>query len=245
MFNSLNATDSQYENLADELAKIRIEVDELHEKLNEKKDELNYNTKAYQRQKSDIESSIQKEDLRLKQLRVDIKKQQDAIKKSVDYALRLEPVIATAIANLKDYINTSLPFKTTDRLKVVEDLESKVNGKLIAPGKALNRVWAIYEDEIRLTKENGIHRQTVKIGGEDKLVDVAKVGMLTYFYKSNDGVYGMVKRGIKGFDNVVIDDSDEQAKIDFLFDAYKKQIRAGYFETPHFINAIVDAKEVN
>jgi hypothetical protein len=232
---SLFAQESSYDTLAKELTQLRVEVDELHTKLNERKEELSYSIKTFARQKADIESSIAKEALKEKQLKKDMAKKQEEIQKSKEYAVRLKPIILKAVEGMKGYIKSSMPFKMSERMKSLEEIEQKVVDNLISPEKALNRIWSFYEDEFRLTKENGLHRQSVEIAGEKRLVDVAKVGMIAMFYRTSDGIYGMIKNVDGNFKNIPIEDSANQDKVDFIYDAYKKQIRAGYFNMPNIL----------
>lgn len=96
----------------------------------------------------------------------------------------------------------------------------------------------MYEDEIRLVRENGIHKDTVIINGKPYIVDVAKVGMMGMFFKTGDGKYGIVKKSEQGYKVVMLEKSEDKEKIDRLFDSFKKQIRTGYFILPSFVGEV-------
>ena len=108
-----------------------------------------------------------------------------------------------------------------------------VQAAQFTPERAANKLWAFYEDEIRLTKENGVFRQSININGEERLVDVARVGMVAMFFKTSDDAYGYVTRQNGDWAYVITEDSDEKEQIAGLFDAFKKQIRTGFFTIPN------------
>ena len=98
--------------------------------------------------------------------------------------------------------------------------------------RAVNRLWAFYEDEFRLTRDNSLSAQTIQIGDERVLADVAKVGSMVLYFRTADGRVGraMAAEGRWSFQPEA--NPVEQTRIRVLFDALGKQIRQGYFELP-------------
>ena len=94
-------------------------------------------------------------------------------------------------------------------------------------------MWAFYEDEFRLTRENGIHAQTISLEGAEVLADVAKVGSMMLFFRTADGRMGAARKaGAEWRFEVASDEADRQ-RIAAWFDSLTKQIRQGWFELPN------------
>lgn len=230
-FGSLHA--DSVTNLTEELIELRSEVEALHAELDEAKEELKSKMKSLAMQKSELEANIRREETRIKQLDDNINKQRALIAKKSEGSRKLVPMIVEAADLLEKEIKASLPFKKQERLNALEEIKTGVQTSQFTPEKAANKLWAFYEDEIRLTKENGIFRQTITLDGEDRLADVARVGMVAMFFKTSDDAYGYITRKNGDWEYAIAEDSNENEKIAGLFDAFKKQIRTGFFTIPN------------
>lgn len=231
VFGSLNA--DSVTNLTEELIELRSEVEALHGELDEEKDTFKSKMKSLAIQKSELEANIRREETRIKQLKDNINKQRKMIAKNSEGSRKLIPMIVSAAEMLEKEVKASLPFKKQDRLNALNEIVTGVQASQFTPEKAANKLWAFYEDEIRLTKENGIFRQSVNLNGEERLVDVARVGMVAMFFKTSDEAYGYVGRENGDWAYVITEESDERDQIAGLFDAFKKQIRTGFFSIPN------------
>jgi hypothetical protein len=144
----------------------------------------------------------------------------------------LKPVLLDAIDGLRRQIASGIPFKQAERLAEIDELKRQVEAGTLAPPRGANRLWAFYEDEFRITRETGLHQQTIRIGDEQLLADVAKVGSVMLLFKTDDDRVGSARRGPSGWSFEVATDEAEQTRIVALFDSLDKQIRQGYFELP-------------
>jgi len=142
--------------------------------------------------------------------------------------------LLTVLNDYKSHVQSGFPFKTQDRIKAIQDLENNLTNQLIDPNKAVSHAWSLIEDEIRLSKENGIYQQTIALDGENVLVDIAKLGTVFLLFQTRDNRGGMAKRLASGeWKFETVDSTDEVERIRVLFDSLKKQIRQGYFEIPN------------
>jgi hypothetical protein len=142
---------------------------------------------------------------------------------------------------MEDSLNSGIPFKYTERLSVIEEIQRKLLAKQITSQNAINRLWAFIEDEIRLTRENAIYSQTIELNGESLLVEIAKLGTVLMYFKTKDGEYGTVNRQENNRKNndwsyEVLTDPQQAQQVAELFDSLKKQIRQGYFTLPLTLN---------
>ncbi len=224
------------ENMAESLMKLRSQVEQLDTRISDEKDSYKANMKSLTMQKIELEAMVSREELKIKQIEKELTQIKIAVKNSSVNSQNLTPIVNKAIENLILYIKTSLPFKTNDRIEAVTTVQNQLNAGTITPQKALSIVYNAYADEMRMTKENGIFKQTIELNGKNKLVEVARLGTAMMFFKSpSDNVgYATNSNGVWSYKEEL--NQEKQTQILNLFDAFKKQIRTGYFTLP---NALV------
>ena len=218
--------------LAQRLMTLRGEVEQLSADLDESKARTRDQLRSLARQKADLESQVQREKLRIKQLRQTLDTQRERLAATSELGDNLSPIVRRAIGNLKEAVAGGMPFKNHERLGELKELEDKLANGTLEPGKALARLWAFVEDELRLTRESGLYRQTIALDGKEMLADVARVGMVMLFFKTADDRTGIAVPGRASWEYTVTDDPDTRDRILQFFDSLKKQIRQGYFTLP-------------
>lgn len=232
---STTALTASTENMAESLMKIRADVEQLDASITDERDTFKASMTSLLRQKNDLESVISREDLKIKQ----IKRELDNVRKEISEAGKntegLKPLLLNAITLIQNNIKASLPFKTEERLADIEKIKSQLEGDLVSPQKALALTWNAYSDGLRMSKENGIFKQTIKIDGQDRLAEVARIGTVAMFFKLPDDTVGQASKDTTGWYYKEAVSKTEQEQILALFDSFKKQIRSGYFTLPNTI----------
>ncbi len=225
---------SSLDNLANSLAKIRGEVEELQTQLDAEKEKHTNEISILSSQLTDLSIEERRQEMGIKKLQNSIEKMTLDSKQAEQSGESLKPVLFEILATFKQHILTGFPFKVDDRIKAIEDLEDNLSNQLVDPNKAVNQTWALIEDEIRLSKENGIYQQTILLDGEKVLADIAKLGSVFLFFQTRDNRVGMAKRSANNsWKFEVTDSASDIEQIAKLFDALKKQIRQGFFELPN------------
>jgi predicted RNase H-like nuclease (RuvC/YqgF family) len=222
---------SSIDNLAEELVKLRAEVERLHEKVDLEKESFSMKFKSLQMQKAELEANIRREETRIQKLTLNLDKAKEKNIQKVEDSKNLQPLALATIDNLKRTLQKTLPFKLVEREVAIDEIKTLILSNSIAPESALNKIWSFIEDEISLTKTNTLHKQTIEIDGEEKLVDVAKIGMVMLFFKTTEDKTGYLKPDRSGFSYAK--DEEEEKLILELFDSIKKGIRTGYFKIPN------------
>ena len=226
-------------NLAQSLIELRADVETLHQQLDDVKEQYSVRMKSFNGQRTEMEASISREDLKIKQLTSSLKKIQKRIALHSSGSSALKAIALKGIAQLKMELADQLPFKMTERQTQLDDIAKRISNNQMTPEKGLNRVWAIYEDNFRMSHENGIFRQNVTIDSKEYLADVVRLGSLMMYFKTSDGKMGYFAKSAKAWKIIETSDSDEKEYIASLFDSMKKQIRSGFFVLP---NALSEAK---
>ncbi len=224
--------------LATRLAELRGEVESLSDELAARKNEEQEMVRSYGRQKSELELETQREQTRVEKVR-----QATAQKKAEIDAQRaanqsLAPSFEKQLEHVRSYVKGSLPFRTKERLSELDKIEEQYKGGLLAPGRALNRLWGFVEDELRMTRESGLFSQPVEIDGKPQLADVIRVGMVMMYYRTSDGHVGRTSKSDGGYQFSAVEDEAGVRQVRELFETFKKQIRVGFFELPNALPAV-------
>jgi Protein of unknown function (DUF3450) len=221
------------EDFAKRLSSLRGEVEGLSAELSsltaDNRDEL----RSLARQKADLELELKKEDIRVAKLQAAVAQKRASIQEDKSKDAEIAPLFERNLQQVKKHVAASLPFRTEERLKELDKLEEQLRTGLLSPPRALTRLWTFVEDEFRLTRENGLYQQTVSVDGREHLADVVRIGTVALFFKTNDGTVGHATYVDGRYQYQVVGDADAQKQILSLFENFRKQIRAGYFELPN------------
>lgn len=223
--------------LAEKIVSLRAEVETLNSQLQSDKEELSNELKSHSVQLTQLKSQIGQEEVRQKQINEKVNAAKKELARVSANDESLEPFIHSKIDWLRTYVDQGIPFQKEKRLKGIEDIEAKLKSKLLSPESAVSRLWSVVEDEMRLTRENALHRQTISLNGEERLATVAKVGMVLMYFHTVDNRVGTITKNIDG-SYIYIEEHDQERKehIFRLVDGLKKQIRHGEYILPLAMN---------
>lgn len=221
------------DNLTQELIDLRGEVQRLNDELDLKREQHKSRMQSLERQRGESEVRVKREKLKLTKLEKTLKENRKKAAQAGVAASDLQPVLEEAIGMARARIQSELPFKVAERVAELDEMAQKINTGALPAHKATNHLWAFYEDELRLTRANGIYRQPVVIDREETLADVARLGMMMLYFETSDGRYGAAVKGEQGWTFDEYYDRDDKKRVSDLFDQLRKQIRTGYFEIPN------------
>ena len=226
-----NAQESP-DTLAERLVLLRGQVDELQSELNISREEHKNRMVYLTAQLTELEASRDREALRVSQLQKSLDEMREEIAAGGVNSDALLPFAMDQITSLRTQISEGFPFKTSERLAELEELETQLSNGVLTAQRGINRLWAFIEDEIRISRENAIYSQSVIIDGRNVLVDVAKLGSAMMFFRTRDLEYGRAVYTPKGWRFELLESNTDQEQVARLFDSLRKQIRQGYFELP-------------
>lgn len=231
--------EESYLNLSEKLVKLRGEVSDLSNELQQLRDEHKLEMRGLITQKNTINANIKQEDLALVRLKDDLLKNKLLIKEIGADKETVKDALLIEIEKLKSYVATGLPFKVGDRLNTIESYQKNLKSDVLSSHKAVNTLWSMVEDELKLSRNNAIYRQSVSINNKEYLAHVAKIGMVLMYFKigddASDDKFGYFKKSGNNWDAVLTEDSADISQIKKLFDSLEKQIRVGYFELPNIL----------
>lgn len=218
---------------ASELAKLRREVETLSSDLGLRKDDLRGRLKAVEAQKIEIEAQIRREELRLAQIEGEAAARRAELAASATRGDTLAPALLASIETVRAGVARGLPFHTPERLAELDQLRVQLEGGLLTPESATARLWAFAEDELRLVRENGLDRQIVALEGKEVLADVARLGMVALYFRTDGGVVGAAVRDGDAWTWRVYADRDDHKAVEGLFEKLKHGVRNGAFVLPN------------
>ncbi len=229
---SLPAFADQLADMAQRLAKLRAEVEELSHELSAETAEGRDRLRSLARQKADLELELKKEQMRVAKLRRAIAEKREEIEKSEEKDSEMAPLFEEGLQDVRAYVESSLPFRTADRLSALDKLKKQYDSGLLSAPKAVSRLWSFVEDEFRLTRENGLYQQSVTVDGETQLADVVRIGMIMMYFEAGEDTIGKAERRDGSWIFQRITDDDRKRQVRELLTSFKKQIRQGYFRVP-------------
>ena len=222
-------------NISHELVEIRQQIESLHNKISYEKDAFKDQIRSYLNQKSDLDVRVSRADLNIKDLQRELQKLTTMTQRKNHLYESVFPILKESISLIRGSISDSLPFKLSQRLNALDEIEYRLDAQIISPNKAANQLWAFVEDELMLGKSSGIYNDTLNIEGQDKLVKVLRVGKIAMFYKTNEGGFGMMQKRGGMWQQQTLQEKKSVAQLEQLFDSFGKNIRNGQFTIPNFL----------
>lgn len=229
---SLPAFGDQLADMAQRLANLRGEVEELSRELASETTEGRDRLRSLARQKADLELELKKEQMRVAKLRRAIADKRKEVQESKQKDSEMAPLFENSLDEVRAYVESSLPFRTADRLSALDKLKEQYDSGLLSAPKAVSRLWSFVEDEFRLTRENGLYQQSVTVEGETQLADVVRIGMVMLYFEAGENTIGKAERKDGNWSFKRITDDDQKRQVRELLVSFKKQIRQGYFQVP-------------
>ncbi|MDH5258620.1 MAG: DUF3450 domain-containing protein [Gammaproteobacteria bacterium] len=242
--NALASSDKNIDPLQRQLIDLRSTVDAKSEELSLLRQENRQRRKFMLSQITELEATLEHKQLMISKIdhKLEKNREQLAATKQTD---QLSNELELAIDELSLYISKSLPFKRNARLEALDEIRQQLVSKSVTAPRLANKLWAFVEDELMLTKGNGIYRQIIKLNNEEKLVDVARVGMMMLYYRDGAGNVGMATKSAnqrqknEGWKFVALNQKEQIHQVHYLFDSFQKQVRFGEFTLPNALSGPV------
>ena len=225
--------DNMLRDLAQQVAEKRSEVESLSNELELMKTDYNERMRSIAAQRADIETQINREELRLAKIQRDLEEYRATIDSSRTSIEGIEPLVSEVLGKMRDYIESALPFQVPGRLGEIETLERLLVDGSLEADKILARTWNFLDSEFRLTRESGIYHQTIFLDGQLQLAEVARLGMVFLYFKTLSDKYGFVVHSPDGWRYTRSRSREEDRQIAFLFDSLRKNLREGFFTIPN------------
>lgn len=225
------AEEPDYTALAADLADLRAMVERTETALTARRTHAEAALHALAEQQSELQVLIQREQLRLDGAREQILELQAAASDRGEEVQALAPIVVRHAEALMDEARRAVPFRLEDRIAELEAVRDGVASGAMDPRAGASRLWRHVEDELKLCEETGLARQAVPLEGGAVLAQVAHLGLVALFFRTDDGRYGRASQKDGGWRYQVAGGEDARALAE-LFDALDKGVRSGAFQLP-------------
>ena len=176
--------------LAANLIRLRGDVEQLNDELELQRQEQRTALAGLSARQAELVAAVDRQQLVARELRDKLAAQREAIAQTGASGAQLLPLLNAALDGLEAYVRDGIPFKREERLGELAQARTQLQTGSLRPERAANRIWALYEDEFRLTRDNSLHSQTIVLGDERVLADVAKIGTVALYFRTADGRAG-------------------------------------------------------
>ncbi|MGB0648310.1 MAG: DUF3450 family protein, partial [Bradymonadia bacterium] len=215
--------------LATRLSNLRSEVESLSQELGQRQGDYRAQLQGYARQEADLALEARRGTTTIAKLKLAIEKKLEANNAKAESAKVLDPILKKTAVTLSNHISTGLPFKRTQRVEAVTSLVDKRERGEITATQAMNRLWALMEDELRMQRESVMHRQEIQLNGNAVLADVLRVGMVMMFYRIKNQSVGYAVEHDGDWRFQTSNDPEVNKQIEHAFLQFSKQVRVGAF----------------
>ncbi|PIP96374.1 MAG: hypothetical protein COW00_20115 [Bdellovibrio sp. CG12_big_fil_rev_8_21_14_0_65_39_13] len=225
---TLFANESALDEMAKRLMSLRLEVETLSKQADAEKQDFEIKLRNQSGLRQEVEAQIKREELKFAaqdEKKNELLKQLSQNGNGHDETLSFMKKQAEFL-NL--YIESSPPFRKNERKEEVVKLIKKFEDKKMIPEKAMQQLWMIFEDELRLSKEVVLTRSNLNIEGQELMVDLLRLGTIGLYFKTADNKYGYWN----GEQSHFFQNEEESKQISFLMDGIKKQIKNMTYKIP-------------
>ncbi len=220
--------------LAERLVALRSDVESLSADLTLLRTQAKEDLRLHGERQRDLESERTKEELRLARVTDAMARLTADRQTHVDNAAALGPSLRQVATALRAHVHQSMPFRRSDRIAVLTAFIADLDDNAHRAASFAPRLYTLVQDEKRLTEDSERVRLTLEVDGEHLLVDAVRLGMVTLFFRTDDGRVGRVFRpeSATTWTTEVLTAAPDKEHIETLLDAFGKQIRTGWFELP-------------
>lgn len=225
---SLLMAQENFEDSTKKLMELRSQVEKRAQKLEQSQNLKDAEIQSLQQRKNEIENLISRERLKKD---IAMGKKSGLQNKKIVRIAEDEKFIKKWIYDLKVWVNSSLPYKTSERLL---DLE-KIEGRFASgdPLEALAQdLWFFTEKEMKQTQSNRFEVSKVLLDGKETTAQLAKIGMLQMYFKTSEGVLGRADYSGGKWTLIQSLDKDESTAIEKVLSKLKSEKGSTYLELP-------------
>lgn len=208
--------------LADRVSRSRIEVDDLAQRLRDRRREAQDDLAARRAERTDLERQVRLEEIRRQTLAQIRAERLDRASGLEGRAAKWRAPLAASIAAAKDHVERSLPYKRAERIETLERIEADLEIQHPDYAIALAKLWRFVEEEEALGRETSHARQLVRVDDERLLVDVVHVGMALLYLRAADGRLGWARPADDGWTFEWLREPEALEAVDALFTAFEE-----------------------
>jgi len=216
--------DTELERMARELAGLRTQLDGLESQLQTERTRSLAELRSLESRRGALDQQLDAERVRKAAAEKKIEAKRGQLDHRTEKTDVLRPVLERNIDKLKAAIEAGLPYRREERLRELEELRTNIRSGRLDPETGTSRLWHFVEDELKLAGEVVRTKVPLHIGGERRLVDGVRIGMVALYVHDETG-YSQLRRHDDGsWALEAVTDPEIQLQLRALFDNLAKQV---------------------
>lgn len=228
--------------LAQQVARLRGEIEVMDARLDEQRESRRTELRGLAVQKSTLEAELQREQVRAKQLADRMARGKERTRAAEERQRHLAGAVRTVVETLKRTVARGIPLSIAERTFELDEIAREVEAGTLPPTAAIDRLWAWVDGELELTRENGIHQQSLALEGEEVLADVAHLGMVALYFRAPGNRFGTARKQGDVWAWELTPAKEDRERIQALFSALEKDVTNGFFVLPGALQAAAEGE---
>ena len=230
-------TFSALADIQEELIKLRSQVQLEADSLDAEKKSINASIQSLTVEKGELESQKKLLTQANRQYSKSLKEKEQIMggEELKDFAGYAE-MGDTGVKSLLEYFEAAVPFKSLKRKERLLKIQSKYTNKELTVAEYFEKYWSVLQDEIRLSENVEVQKDSILIEGVEHKVKVLKLGMYGLYFKTLDGRLGYADKEGSKWSFKFFTNSTDSKNAELLFSAKEKQIKGGKYDLPLMIS---------
>ncbi len=223
---------ADWESFVSKLTQTRTEVETLSQEIDSLQREKQADLEQWTQRKTDLESQMQKEQLRSLQLTEKLKRLESRVKIQAKTDPAAQKRLLTWIERFEAWVPATIPFLHEARQLQLKNLKIRAQKAQEPIEFIFADFWAFVESEMKMAQSNEYKIVDIAFNGQTRKCEVARLGLQSLFVVTPDkNILKAVKEGTawKWKD---IDASEDQDSVLSLVKNLKNKNGAGYYQLP-------------
>jgi len=205
------------------VARLRVEVDELAQRLRAQRSDVRDELAALRAEKAELERRVRLAEVRRRTLQTLQRQADDADRDLAAEADAWVGPARAAVDLVRAHVERGLPFAVADRLAALDAIAAELERAEPDVGRSVQRLWRFIEQEAAMTGEVSLSRQPVRIEGrgEAQLADVLRLGMAVMYVRTADETFAWAVPAAGGWRLERIEDPELEGVVRESFEAHE------------------------
>jgi hypothetical protein len=227
--------------LAAPISQLAEKVFELRSQIEKLGQDIEFNRKSNEAviepllaKKAELIAQIEKENLR--KIQIDEKIKSVAVRKSYQNSESYKSemlFLLSWVTGLIDYTQSQIPYRSAQRLEVLEDLQKKLQSHYYSNLQALDELVKISESELKLIQSKEFRVMPIMLGEKQVTAETVRLGLMQMAFglpKNEYGYYEFTENN--NWKPVLVKSSEEKEQIQRLIAHFKDKNTKGWFMVP-------------
>lgn len=229
---SLSAHATTWEDFVGRLTQTRTEVETLSQEIDSLQREKQVDLEQWTQRKTDLESQVQKEQLRALQLAEKTKRLESRVKIQAKTDPQAQKKLLLWIERFEVLVAATIPFLQDSRQAQIKNLKIRVQKAQEPLEYIFADFWSFVENEMKLAQSNEYKIVDITLNGNLRKCEVARLGLQSLFVVTPDKNVLKAVKEAGSWKWKDVESSEDQTSVLSLVKNLKNKNGAGYYQLP-------------